>query len=137
MRAGGSDGSPSGSAFVASEIVQDDDVARFQLRDEDGLDVAAEDGAVDRPVDDPGRADPVMAVRGDEGERTPVAGGGLRVQALAARSPAADRCQVGLNPGLVEEDQAARIDFRLMPLPALALTRDVGPILLARPQRFF
>jgi hypothetical protein len=24
-----------------------------------------------------------------------------------------------------------------MPLPALALTRDVGPILLARPQRFF
>ena len=137
MRAGGSDSRPGGSAFVASEIVQDDDVARLQLRDEDGLDVAAEDGAVDRPVHDPGRADPVMAERGDEGERTPVAVWGLRVQALAARSPAAQRRQVGLDPGLVEEDQTARVDLGLMPLPALALTRDVGPILLARPQRFF
>jgi hypothetical protein len=31
----------------------------------------------------------------------------------------------------------ARIDLGLMPLPALALTRDVCPILLVRPQRLF
>ena len=61
MGARGPDGGAGGLVLVAAEVVQDDDIARLQGRDEDGLDVAAEDGAVDRPVDDPGGTDPVVA----------------------------------------------------------------------------
>ena len=137
MSAGSPDGGAGGLVLVAAEVVQDDDIARLQGRDEDGLDIAAEDGAIDRPVDDPRRADPVVAQRGDEGERAPVAMRGLGLQALPARSPAPQRRHVGLDPGLVEKDQPARIDLRLMLLPASPSTRDVRPVLLTRPQRFF
>jgi hypothetical protein len=44
---------------------------------------------------------------------------------------------VGLRPGLVDEDEAGRIDFPLMPLPAGTAVRDVRPILLGRDHGFF
>jgi hypothetical protein len=44
---------------------------------------------------------------------------------------------VGLGPGLVDEDQACRIDAALMAAPALALGGDVRPMLLGGVQAFF
>ena len=84
-----------------------------------------------------GARDPVVAQRGDEGQPAPMVVGDLGVQTLTAQSPAAQRRHVGLDPGLVDEHQPARIDFGLMRLPAATLTRDRRFVLLARPQSFF
>jgi MFS superfamily sulfate permease-like transporter len=65
----------SGVAFVAAEVVQDDDIARHEDRGENLLDVKEEGFAVDRPVDDPRRINPVVAQRGDEGQGLPMAAG--------------------------------------------------------------
>jgi hypothetical protein len=44
---------------------------------------------------------------------------------------------VGLDPGLIDEDQALGINAALIASPAGALTRDVGPLLLCGAQSFF
>jgi hypothetical protein len=44
---------------------------------------------------------------------------------------------VGLGPGLVDEDQPARIKLSLVALPPRSLARHVWPILLGRVQAFF
>ena len=54
MGSGRPDGGTGGLALVAAEVVQDDDVARREGRDADIGDVALEDAAVDRSIDDPG-----------------------------------------------------------------------------------
>ena len=47
--------------FVAAEVVDDDDVAGLECRQQKLLDVGAEAVAVDRPIDDARRVDPVAA----------------------------------------------------------------------------
>jgi hypothetical protein len=44
---------------------------------------------------------------------------------------------VGLGPGLVDKDQAGRVDALLVMAPAFAFPGDVGPILLNGMQTFF
>jgi hypothetical protein len=44
---------------------------------------------------------------------------------------------VGLGPGLIDEDQAGRVDAVLMAAPPLALGGDVRPMLLGGVQAFF
>jgi hypothetical protein len=58
-------------------------------------------------------------------------------QALSARSPAAQRRHVGLDPGLVDEDEPVRLYTLLIGLPSPALASDVWPILLSRQNAFF
>ena len=53
------------------------DVALVQGRGQLGFDIKVEEFAVHRPVDDPWRVKPVMAQRGDESLRVPVAEGGV------------------------------------------------------------
>ena len=65
----------SGVAFVAAEVVQDDDIARRESRGENLLDVEEEDFAVDRAIDHPRRINPVVAQRGDESQGLPMAVG--------------------------------------------------------------
>ena len=71
----GSDDGAGGLAFVAAEVVKDDDIARREGRSENLLDVEEEGFAVDRPVDHPRRINPVVAQRGDEGQGLPMAVG--------------------------------------------------------------
>jgi hypothetical protein len=66
-----------------------------------------------------------MAVRGEA------------AQALSPRSPAAQRSHVGLDPGLVDEDQPCGIEAALPRSPALASAGDIGPRLFKGEQRFF
>jgi hypothetical protein len=61
----------------------------------------------------------------------------LSVQALTSRSPTVGANHVGLSPGLIDEDEASRINLSLMPFPACSSARDVGPVLLGGQQRFF
>ena len=109
----------------------------FSIGDELLLDIGAEALAVDRPVEDARRGKPVAAQRAEEGQRAPVAMRGEAAQALASRPPAAQRSHVGLDPGLVDEDQPPRIEAGLPGSPALPPAGNVGAGLLKGEQRFF
>lgn len=58
-------------------------------------------------------------------------------QTLALWRPSAQRRHVGLDPGLVNEDQPARIEARLPRSPAPTSAQDVGAPLLKGEQCFF
>jgi hypothetical protein len=126
-----------GFAFVAAEIVHDDDVARQKRWHEDLLDIRQEASAIDRTVKDARRIDPVGAQRCEEGERPPFAERHLGKEAAAPRASSMQARHVGLGPGLVDEDEPRRIELSLVLLPALTPPFDVGPILLGGVQAFF
>jgi hypothetical protein len=58
-------------------------------------------------------------------------------QTLPTRSSAVGAGHVGLCPGLIDEDQARRINAVLVALPPLALAGYVGTVLLGGAQAFF
>ena len=126
-----------GLALVAAEIVHDDDVAWAQRGDEDLLDIGSKALAVDRPLEKPWRVDPVMAQGGQEGRGLPAAVRDLGDERSAARRPSPQRRHVGLGPGLVDEDQALRIDAILILCPLRPPPRDVGTIAFASHHAFF
>ena len=122
---------------MAAEIVHDDDVAVLKDWRELLLDIGAKADAVDRAVEDTRRDKPILAQRAEESERAPAAVQREAAQALALRSPAAQRRHVGLDPGLVDENQTSRIETGLPRSPASPPASDVGAPLLKREQRFF
>ena len=124
-------------AFVASEVVDNHDVARLEPRNETLLHPGREQIAVDRAVEDAGCHDGVMPEAADEGQGLPVTLGNLGLKGQTARAPAMDPGHVGFDPGLVHEDQPFRRDAMLVGLPALTEPRDGRPLLLAGDQRFF
>ncbi len=133
----GADGLADGCALVTAEIVHDDDIAGSQRGHEELLDPCGKALAVDRAIEDAGRIDPVMAKGCQEGQRAPFAERSAGDQLAPARRPAPDRRHVGLSPGLVDEDQPARIKPPLVLLPLLSPARDLRPQLLDGEQRFF
>ena len=58
-------------------------------------------------------------------------------QALALWSPPVAPRHVGGDPALVQENEAGRLHEPLPHLPAAAVPRHVGPILLSSSQGFF
>jgi hypothetical protein len=54
-----------------------------------------------------------------------------------ARRPAAQAGHIRLGPGLVDEDEARRIDQAMIFAPARAVAGDVRPLLLASDQSLF
>jgi hypothetical protein len=56
---------------------------------------------------------------------------------LPALTPAAGACHVGLDPGLVDEDETVRIKPMLMGLPSYPEPGHLRAVLLACHQRFF
>ena len=73
-------------SFVGSEIVEDDDVARFQRRHEELIDIGAETLAVDGSVKQAGRVDAVVAQGGEERRGLPLALRDLVDEALSLRA---------------------------------------------------
>ena len=137
LSAGVADSLAYGLAFMATEIVDDDDVAGLERGNEDLLYVDQEPLAVDRTVDQPGCLDPIVAQRGQEGHGLPVTVRRLRPEPLSARRPAPERRHVCLGPGLVDEDQTGRINPALILPPLRPTSRDVGTILFAGEHGFF
>ena len=135
--AGGPDGLTDGCGLVAAQIVHDHDVAGLQGRQQLLLDIGAEAFTVDRAIEDAWRGEPVAAQRTEEGQGSPMAVRGKAAQALAPRTPAAQRCHVGLDPCLVDEDQTRRIEATLPRPPAPPAASHVDPGLLKSEQRFF
>ena len=116
------------------------DIAFVQGRGQLGFDVEVEEFAVYRPTDDPGRVQPVMAQRGDEGLGLPVAEGGVTYQTRPTGGPSGGFGHVGLERDLVDERQScqpvtheglAAVD------PDIAGQRDIRPLLLDRAEVFF
>jgi len=132
-----SDRSANGFSFVAAEIVHHHEITGFKRGHEHLFDIDREAVAVDRAIKDPGGVDAVMAQRPDKGHGLPVAVGNLGFEPLAPRRPAPERRHIGLGPGLVDEDQACRVDPGLIFLPLLTPSRDVRAILLAGEHGFF
>jgi hypothetical protein len=67
------DGAAHDLALVTAEIVHDDDIAGLQGWEQHPLDIEPEALAVDRPLDQPGRLDAIMAQGGQEGHGLPAA----------------------------------------------------------------
>ena len=133
----GFDDGAGGLAFVAAEVVQDDDVSLREGRGENLLDVEEEGFAVDRSIDHPRRIDPVMAQRGDEGQGLPMAVGRVGLKPSSPRAPTPQGRHVGLHPGLVDEHQPRGGDSALMGLPSRPFSRHVRTRLFLGQQRFF
>jgi len=71
---GSADGGADCPTLVAAEVVEDDDVAGLERRNENLFDIGGEARAVDWPVEDARRVDPVASQCGDKGQRFPVMG---------------------------------------------------------------
>lgn len=124
-------------AFVAPEIVHDDDIAGLEGGHEKLFDPCGEALAVDRSIEHAWCIDPVVAEGCEEGQRAPFAERRSGDQLLAARCPAPDRRHVGLRPGLIDEDQTPGIKPALIFLPLSPPARDLRSQLLDGEQRFF
>ena len=71
--------------FVHRQVVEDDDVAWSQRRDEHLLDVGEKRGIVDRSIEDGRRVKPVRAQCGDDGVRVPMAARRVVAEPQASR----------------------------------------------------
>lgn len=91
-------------AFVAAKVIDDDDVVWAQGHHELGFDISEESICVDRPVDDPGGVNAIMAQRGQKRHGLPMAIGGMADQTRPASAPAAQWRHVGFHPGFIDED---------------------------------
>lgn len=131
------DGVANGFSLVAAKIVHDDDVAGFEAGQKERPDIGEELDAVDRPVKDARRLDPVAAQCSQECLGSPVTVRYPADQALAASAPAAQRRHVRLGPGLIDEDETGRINLCLIFFPLSSPPGDVRTALLAGDCGFF
>ena len=122
---------------MASEIVDNDDVARSERRHEKLFDVGLKALAVDRPIDDAGSIDPVAAQSGQEGQCSPMSLWHFGQKLAPAGRPATQAGHIGLGPGFVDEDQPFWIKPALIRFPTQPPSCDVGAILLGGEQSFF
>lgn len=126
-----------GARTMAAEIVEDNDVALPQRRHQELHDVGTEDRADDGSFDHAGLGERVDPEGCEERERVPAAVGGEAEELLAPGAAAADRGHVGLDPGLVDEEEPCRIEMAACPHPSRAPPYDVRTQLLSRKERFF
>jgi len=135
--AGGLDDAAQRDRLVAAEIVHDNDVVRLQRRQQDLLDIGAEALSVDWPVEQAGSGKAVMAQCTEEGHRAPVTVGCKAAKAVSFWRPSTQWRHVGLDPGLVDEDQTLRIKTGLPRSPAPPPPGYIRAALLKSEQRFF
>jgi hypothetical protein len=127
-------------ALVDGEVVEDHDVTARERRRQLGLDVGVEALPVDRALDHPRGGQPIGAQGGDEGLGAPPGEGGAGLEPRTAAGAAAPARHLGVDRGLIEEDEAAgHVPHAwLTPLdPEPAPAGDVGARELRGHQLFF
>ena len=122
---------------VASQIIEDNDVAWPQRGDQELLDVGAENHSVDRAIDDARLGQSADPEGGEKRQRVPAPIGSKAGETLALGAPAPDRSHIGLDPGLINEHEPRRVEMAARPFPAFTPPDDVRPVLLGREERFF
>lgn len=125
------------SPLVARQAVHDDDVAPPEFRHENLGDIGLEGGAVDRSVEHPGRNEAAKGQRANEGRCLPVAMRNPDPKPLTAPAATVPTGHVRGGPGLVDEDEALRIEVELAIEPGLASPQDVRAVLLRGVGRLF
>jgi hypothetical protein len=131
------DHAPDAVALVAVEVAHDDNVARLQCGHEDLGHVGFEAHAVDGAVNDARSAQAITTQRCEEGQRLPMPMRQLGFERQTASAPATQPRHVGLDPGLVDEDQARRVNPALILLPPVPPSGNVRPVLFAWQNGFF
>lgn len=101
------------------------------------FDVATEQVAVDRAVDDQRRDESARSQARQEGRRLPVRMRNVTDQPCAERGSTAGPRQVRLDPRFVEKDESLGIEARLSCAPRCATLGHVRPKLLGGVQYFF
>ncbi len=136
---------------MARPIVQDDDVAGTQFRDENLFDIGLECVAIDRPTQYEGRDHAAQGEASDKGGGFPVAVREAHAQAFAAPAATMGAGHVGLRPvrraysaplarrplRTLDEDQPFGFKVALAVEPSLSPPQDVGAVLLRRVPSLF
>jgi len=104
------------------------------LRVELLLAISEEAFAVDWPLEQAARR---SGARRQEGGRPPMAVRDFGGEPDAARCPSSQRFHVGFGPGLVDEDQALRLNPVLIFCPLRPLAGDVGTVAFTGDDGFF
>jgi hypothetical protein len=128
---------PDPLAFVAAEIVEHNDTAGCEFRDQELLNPGSEDVAVDRAVNDARCDDAVMLETADEGQRLPMSVRHPVNQWQALGSPAVRPGHIRFYPCLINENKSLRVYPALQPAPAIDPADDIGAALFERVERLF
>ena len=123
--------------FVHGEVIEDDDIAWTQGRDEDLLDISEKRRIVHRAVKDGGGPQPVESQGGHHRVRLPVTAGRVIAQARPQRTPPIAPQEIGGHAAFVEKEVLAHVAQRLPRAPAAARRRDVRTPLFVGVYRFF
>ena len=131
------DGQAHSLSLVGGEIVHDDDVAGRQGRGQNLLDIGLEGSRVDGPVDDTGSSEIIAAESGEEGTGLQVTVRHGTDRALSAQRPAISPRHIGLDPGLIDEDQMSGVQRWLILAPGGPRRGNVWAILFGGMERLF
>jgi len=93
---------------MASQMVENDGVAKLKCRDQELLDIGEQVGSVDRSVEHGWRIDSVMSQGREEGGHLPISMRHFCAQPLTRAAAPLRAGQVGLDPGITDEDVTQR-----------------------------
>ena len=114
-----------------------DDIVLPQDRDDELLDIGAKARPIHRSVEHTRRGDLPDTQRGDECRGLPVSPWHAGYQALAARAAAIAARHVGRCAGLVDENQAFRVQLALAGTPLVTRLGHIWPVLFRGSLRLF
>jgi hypothetical protein len=123
--------------LVRGQVVEHDDIARAQRRDQNLLDVGAERVGVDGTIEHGRRGELGGAKRGDDRLRLPVAAGRVIADARAARAPGVAPDQIRGDARFIHKDILPRIVQRLGLVPVAPRRRDIRTPLFVGVYGFF
>jgi hypothetical protein len=95
---------------MTAKIIHDNDVPNLQGRTQNSLYIKKEDFPIHGAIDDPWGRDPIMTQSGYEGQSLPVTMGNKSLEPLSFPAPSAGSGHIGLDPGLVQEDEMAMVE---------------------------
>ena len=117
-------------SLVTRQVVHDDNVATAKLRHQYELNERLKDVGIHGPVYDRRTSHACKTKSGDQRGCLPVTVRHLRHQSCTPTRSASQPRHVGLAPRFVDEDQSARVELALVPLPHGTPFGDIRSILL-------
>ena len=119
------------------EVIEHDDVAGAERRDQHLLDIGEKGGVVERAVEDGRGVQAIAAQRRDHRVGLPMAARRVIPQPQSAQAATVATHQVGRDARLVKEDVRARIVQRQRVVPLAARRGDIRAPLFVGVYRFF